>query len=290
MLPIKHLSYSSLTCYLKNPYQFWRRYVAYVDDSLYGPAALVGVAFHKCLECYYSGLTIEQSVLVGENVIFNQQNFTEWGKTGSYEHAVKDYRQTVSHYFADPDNVFGLHQILGTEVDMFTKIEGVDIQLKVIADALVWEGSASNPKEHIDIYDWKKVTSLSKPDEDEIKEAAKKDDLAHVPASYWIQAAFNFWGVSGTMRPPRRMVFREVKTSKNKDGSAQVFDIILNFNDPRVIYKIECVKILVNKVLRDMDRLDREWLPNISDQMDGDVTWKNWLEGLMAPGSTPAAV
>ena len=289
-LPIRHLSYSALTCYLRSPYDFWRRYVVYTDDSTYGPAALVGTAFHKALECYYSGLSIEQGIEVGLRHISTMEMAVNWGKTGSLEQVIKDFRQTLDHYFASPDNVVPLHRVMATELDMYGKVEGVGIQLKAVADLVVFDGDVEDPRRHMDIYDFKKVTSFSKPPVEEIAEgglAATEDELAFVPPGYWIQAAFNFWTASSALRPPRRMVFQETKTSKNRGGSPQVQEVVLNFDDPRVMFKINCVKILINKFLAELSlKKDHPiWLPNVTDSMSGEETWKNWVSDIPAPAT-----
>lgn len=51
--PVKHLSYSAISQYLKNPRSFKMKYIEYQFDDETNPSFLIGQAIHKWLEIYF---------------------------------------------------------------------------------------------------------------------------------------------------------------------------------------------------------------------------------------------
>ena len=54
--PVKHLSYSAIAQYLKNPRSFKMKYIEYQFDDDTNPSFLIGQAIHKGLEIYFQYL------------------------------------------------------------------------------------------------------------------------------------------------------------------------------------------------------------------------------------------
>src|SRR5574337_753619 len=99
--PIDRLSFSAVREYLSNPWRFHRIYVLKIQTFTDSPATLVGRAFHKCLELFYSspdfrteeGLArAKESAL---SIIRAAAPQVDWGKTGSLEKSEAEALQTI---------------------------------------------------------------------------------------------------------------------------------------------------------------------------------------------------
>ena len=256
--PIDHISYSAFTQYLKDRYLFKRKYIDRIYDEKDKPAQIVGKAFHKCLEVYYQGVDLEDAREAGAELVHAALPNIDFGNTGSLEEILKDYSQTTDHYFSE--SPYPREIVMASEEVMCEKVKGFKVQIKAVSDLIL-----KYPGGGHDIVDFKKVNSLSK--EDEIK------------GIYYIQAAFNYWAVCSRFKlKPSCMFYREVKTSKNRDGGPQTATVTINFNDPKVQEILVKIRRMVNGVIHEMSRKYILMLPNPQDNMSGQDSWLNFLQ------------
>jgi hypothetical protein len=65
MARIDHLSYSAIITFLRNQVEFQKRYIARVYDNAKSPSMVVGTAFHKAMETFYNGGSIDEATAAG---------------------------------------------------------------------------------------------------------------------------------------------------------------------------------------------------------------------------------
>lgn len=278
--PIDRLSFSAVREYLSNPFRFWRIYVQKISTWTDSPATLVGKAFHKCLELYYTSPEfrtpegLEEAKAAGLAIITAAAPQVDWGKTGSLEKAHADALQTIEHYFLEDPK----YQDMGTltpERLLSGTIKGIPVTVKAISDLTI-EGEGGTG-----IVDFKKVSQLSEWPE-EITEPPNPAVVTRlfpgVPPGYLFQAWFNQKSLfAATGKKADWMKFHEVKTSKNKDGSPQSNVIVVDFATPEWKAMDRIITKMVKAILRDVSRKSRVWLPNVFDQMAGEESWSEYL-------------
>lgn len=259
--PIDRLSYSALKEYLGNPWRFYRLYVQKIQTFTDSPATLVGRAFHKYLELYYSSPTFrtaEGHALALDpaiQIIRNAAGQVDWGKTGSVEKAEAEAIQTIEHYFLDDPKYEDRYPVIETERILQGVVRGFPVTIKAVAD-LILENNGE-----IGIVDFKKVSQLS----DKLQPA------------YYIQAWFNFKSLyASTKKKASFMIFHEVKTSKNREGGPQGNQLMIKFGSEEWAKMDQLISKMVKDMLKDISRKNRVWLPNISDQMAGEESWQEF--------------
>ena len=133
--PIEHLSYSSVCTFLRNRWEFKKRYIDKIYDDKESPATLVGKSFHKCLELYYSGIALEQARESSILYLSSRAQNTDFGKTGSLDKALAELTQTIDHYFSEEHGYEGTK--VETEKMMKVSNKGWKLTLKAISDLIV---------------------------------------------------------------------------------------------------------------------------------------------------------
>lgn len=249
--------------YLANPWRFHRIYIQKISTFTDSPATLVGKAFHKCLELYYTGPEfrtdegLAKAKETGLQIIRAGAAQVDWGKTGSLEKAEADALQTIEHYFAE-NPMYEVHgSKLTPERILSGIVKGFPVSIKAVSDLTIESDHG------VTIVDFKKVSQLT--------------DGA-LPAAYQIQGWFNekaFTAVTGTR--PTKMLFHEVKTSKNKDGSPQSFRHMIDFTSDQWKATDKAITKMVKSILKDISRKGRVWLPNVSDMNAGEDSWNEYL-------------
>lgn len=269
--PIEHLSYSALMCFLRNPAEFERIYVKKQYREKQAPAAVVGKAFHKCMEFYYKGHSKEQALEMGFQLVHDVEHLIDFGETGSLEKVLRDYRKTVEHYYKDGEKFVRFDHVISSEYTF--RAAGISpVPLKSVTDLILREPGISEPT----IVDFKKVTTFTKRD---------KDGKFILPPAYLIQSVFNYLTVKGTMGvAPRKMVFLEVKTGENKNPDEPLAqEVTINMASPE--YAEECSKVLllisnVLKLISNPKISSILYNPNVQDMMTGEESWAEWSKSL----------
>lgn len=285
--PVDRLSYSSVKEYLGNPWRFYRIYIQKKATFTDGPATLVGKAFHKCLELYYSDPTfrtpdgLARAKEAGLEIIRAAAPQVDWGKTGSLEDAIVDALQTIDHYFAEDPGYENMGKLTCERI-LSGRVRGFPVNLKAVSDLTIEMENGE-----VGIVDFKKVSQLSNspviPDvELALGEVVTVPPEAPMPPGYLLQAWFNQKALYGaTKLKANWMIFHEVKTSKNRKGGTQVCCRKVYFDTPEWKAVDEAMTYTVKMMLKDISRPKRVWLPNISDQLAGEDSWAEYLESLV---------
>lgn len=231
---------------------------------------LVGKAGHEALEMILKGASVEHGIEAGLVLINNvKDNEVKWGKTGSREDVIKTYSQAIQWYLAEkPD--FG--KILGVEESMVEMVmadpdHGGSGELYTIPAKCISDVISEDANGDLVIHDHKFVVSFT----DGEKESGDK----------YLQALFNYhpvWRKYG--RRPKRMIYHELKTSKNKNGESQLQDWVIEFD--QIPQYFAAFYKLYDLCSTDISREDKVFLPNISDIMDGEETLKTFVSEIVS--------
>jgi hypothetical protein len=273
-LPISKLSYSSLTLLLRNPMIFKMQEVFGVYQRKSGLNGMIGKAGHEALKVYYGGRPeLQQPADLNERralakefglLYLAQQNdeFIHYGKTGSREKMLAGYTQAMDLYFAEEPEY---HKILICEEKLegeMTSIYGDVLPLPAVGiPDLVHE----RPDGKVEIVDVKFVTAFTDYETEDYLKIMQAQFLDHLLRSAkGIQAD--------------RVLFREVKRTKNADGTQQIRDYAIPLDH-------EPYRVFFYNLYRDVVKFlssDPIFLPNIGDPLDGEEAGLIYAQGLIS--------
>lgn len=232
--PVPHLSFSALRSYLTDRQAFFRRYVRWEFDNEWSPALFEGNTCHRILEEYYkAALECDSSgkkmkgfdwngtikKIIAEEMASDAFRRIEWGKTGSIDKSIMLIEQSMEFYQKDLPIVQGIVAVEGTYVSDFETPDGelMPIPLKGKLDLIHTVDGELVARDHKFISTFTDI------------EALREDGLDGDPVLD-LQAAQYFFNTYKTLgRYLRRMVFDQVKKSKNKDGSPQRKEYVVDF-------------------------------------------------------------
>lgn len=275
--PINKLSYSGLTQLLRNPLIFKLKYILGVYDGKVSVSGMVGRAGHEALKVYYGG-NIEVPVPMdknearaiaydfGLNYLDNYSDiYIEYGKTGSREGMLKTYAQAMDFYFAEEPEY---NDILIVEEKLQGELKSVDGDILPLPAVGVPDIVDRRKDGGVDIVDIKFVKSFT---------SYETEDYIKI-----IQSQF-LWHLLRTAKEitADRMIFREVKVTKNSkedEGKPQVRDWVIPFSHEQ--YRIVFYN-LYKDVVRFLSNPDVIYLPNLSDNFDGEQAGLLYSQSLL---------
>lgn len=276
VMPISSLSYSALTQLLRNPLIFKMKYILGVYDAKMSVSGMIGRAGHEALKTYYGGnLDIPvpadrtEAIALAKETGLQYLNefddgFIEYGKTGSREDMLKGYSQAMDFYFAEePD----YHEVLLCE-------EKLDGELRTMnGDILPLPASGIPDLVHkrkdgkIEIIDTKFVTRFT--------DYESEDYIKIIQSMFMYHLLLSAKGIEA-----ERMLFREIKRTKNSNGDTGKSQI----RDWAVPFDHEPYKIIFYNLYRDVAKFlanDPIFLPNLSDPFDGEHAGLMYAQGLI---------
>lgn len=260
---IDHWSYSSMLSFLRNRMQWKKEYVMKVWDTPNSPASVVGKACHVAAAKLLDGGTISEAIDFGQAHIFGVQDENiDFGKTGSREKILKDFTNGFNIFLTEKPK---FNKIIGIEKKETVFIEVGEVKLALPAKGIL-DVVDQNPDGEIDIYDHKFVSCYTDQNEED--------------AAYFLQAMFNFhvaFEIYG--KAPRKITFNEYKLSKNKDGTAQRQDYVIDY--AKHAHYFQAFYNLYNECTAEIARPDCRYLPNFSDMMNGNQSFKDYVMNLI---------
>jgi len=282
VMPVDRLSYSSLTQLLRNPLIFKLKHVLGVYNSKTGISGMIGRAGHEALKVYYGGhpdiSTPMNSDEARELAIDHGMKYLNefpdmgirYGKTGSRESMLKAYTTALQFYFAEEptyNNILICEEKLEAEIK---STSGSPMPIPVVAVPDLVDECADKT---IDIIDTKFVKTFTKY-EDEDGEPYE-DYIKIIQAKFLDRTLKASKGLSA-----KRVVFREVKYTKNKDeNEPQIRDYVIPLDHQQydIIFDnifLDAVKFLSNP--------NTVYLPNLSDTYDGNQAGELYAMGLLS--------
>jgi hypothetical protein len=279
-LPVDKLSYSGLTQLLRNPLIFKLKQILGVYDSKVGISAMIGRAGHEALKFYYGGMTdrpvpadpVERrtdAIAIGMEYLTKTDDFyIKYGKTGTREQMLAGYTQAMNFYFAEePD----YNEIVCCEEKLDAEIKNHDGQVFPLPAVGVPDLIEKCKDGTHDIIDAKFVKSFTRY---ENEDGEPYEDYIKI-----IQAKFLDYLVIATKQiHAKRVIFREIKRTKNKDESSQIRDYIIPLDHKP--YDIIFINLYAD-VVKFISNPNSIYLPNLSDPFDGEQAGLLYAEGLL---------
>ena len=279
-MPIDKLSYSGLTQLLRNPLIFKLKQILGVYDSNVGMSAMIGRAGHEALKFYYGGnkeipvpadLAERRAQAIDIGMAYFEtvdDSYIKYGKTGSREKMLEDYTKAMKIYFEEePD----YNEIIMCEERMEAEIKNHDGQMFPLPAVGVPDLVERNKDGTVDIIDNKFVKSFTNTE--------NEDGEPHEDYIKIIQAKFLDYLLRSTKGiQAKRVIFREIKRSVNKDGKPQLQDYIIPLDHEP--YDIIFINLYAD-VIKFISNPDSVYLPNLGDQFDGEQAGLLYAQGLL---------
>lgn len=275
--PVAHISVSSIRQYLTDRQSFFKRYVRLEFEMQKWPSLVEWSLFHSILELYWQDQKEWKSSDFNVDAAFEarlqqfeiDKQFDEvnWWSTGSKEKSLQTVKNALQFYFAKLPK-YSTEQIFAIEerfLSDFEDLEGnsMPIPLKGFLDLIVKDG------EDFVIEDHKLVSVVTQQEE--------------IAPAYEIQAC-EYWFLTRKAFGinPKRMIFRQVKKSKNRDGWPQVVPYIVEYNSAMLerfleIYR-RIVKELSGQPLVDENTGIVQFLPNPYAAFGAEESWLDFCE------------
>ena len=264
---IDYWSYSSMAALLSNPLNFKKKYILKVYDDSMSPSGVVGTACHKVAEAYFgNGKEQDEAIQAGYDYIASVSDMEiDYGKTGSRENILKSFEQGARFFFEELP-VF--HEILGVESNITTEIQTIDgTTLPLPAKGKI-DLISRNKLGEIEVIDWKFTKGYTDPD---VTDFGK-----------FLQALFSYHIVKAKYdEAPARVIFREVKLSKNKDNEPQIQDYVIYFKEGTIHGDFATFYKLFIEVTKYVSSTSSIYLPNPNDYFNGQASFDAFRLGII---------
>ena len=280
-MPIDKLSYSGLTQLLRNPLIFKLKQILGVYDSKVGISAMVGRAGHEALKYYYGGIkdravSADKEERRHEATDFGMEYLTKiddfyikYGKTGTREKMLSEYTNAMQVYWSEEPEY---NEILMCEERMEAEIKNHDGQIFPLPAVGVPDLVEKNKDGTVDIIDNKFVKSFTKYENEDGE--PHEDYIKIVQAKFLDYLLFSTKSIRA-----KRVIFREIKRSINKDGGNQIQDYVIDLSHKP--YDIIFINLYAD-VVKFISNPNSVYLPNLSDQMDGEQSGLLYAQGLLS--------
>lgn len=244
---LTHTSYSSVQLLLNNAGAWHQKYILGIRDHKTSPAALVGTAFHKYMERYWSGDL--EAMNIAKSIITDSLD-VDWGETGSEEKALNELESLVLHTRTELVAKKFVSREFGIEHLMESKVRGIKLPFKSYVDYWYRDDDGT-----LHLVDWKTLKSYNE----------------KLTPSYKLQATVYYLQsrlVLGSS--PKDFTFVEIKASKNKDGSPQVRYLVYDFTSKETQQEMKAIKYMIKQAVKKMLSKREVYLPNLKDTYDKD--------------------
>ncbi len=270
---VRHLSPSAIRNYLTDRQSFFRRYVRLEFESKDSPALLEGKGLHAVLEGYWNARKEEKdfdwdtAVDEQERIIAarDREGRVDWGKSGNLEKSQKNLRQAAGFYKETPPDY---KEIVSVEDEFLSDFEDLDgntmpIPLKGFCDLIIKDGD-----DYV-IVDHKTVALVKKQDD-------PMPAFELQAAAYWFLVRKEY-GVN-----PKRMIFDQIKKTKNRDGSPQITPYVIEYTPEILLRFIELytrmIRELAGMPLFDQETGVMQFLPNPFAMFGWEESWNDFCE------------
>ena len=263
--PLKHYSYSTFVKFSTNPIMFKINYInGDVIDTTRNISGVIGQAFHNAMEYYYTGIATgdEQEAIKGgleagmDFLDKYEEGFIEFSTTVPNKQKAQEifafaYKCYVTEKRHDQEEIVACEVLIETDVDVEWKGQRLvlPVKLKGYLDKLV------RKNEKLVIKDYKTVRAFSDPD--------KIDGAKIIQAIQYYLMVYAEYGEA-----PHSIIYEEIKTTKNRDGSAQIKEYEIVYADNEQFFDFYF------RLYDDMTRAingEMVFVPNIHTIFDNEV-------------------
>lgn len=286
-MPIDSLSYSAMMQLLRSPLIFKLKYVLGIYDGKRSMSSMIGSACHLALRFYYGGdkdrpvpadLVEARGIAMEVGLTFlteYQDDYINYGKTGSREAMLKGYAQAMRLYWIEEPQY---HEILACEEKVTANIMSDDGQEFPLSAVAIPDLVHRRVDGGIEAVDDKFVRTFTRYE--------NEDGDPHEDYTKIVQAMFIYFTLKAKGTIIDRVLFREVKWSENKDGGPQIRDYAIPTDH-------QPYHVLFQNLYKDVVRYlssDPIFLPNLSDPFDGEQAGLLYAQGLISADMSDVAI
>lgn len=295
------MSKSQFSTFITNPWEWQNQRILWNYDTSRGVAAAVGTVAHKFVEAYLKTGNINDSVIHSNKCVYEgedgktyiididafddpanltlsevkrhfKSSVVDFGKTGSIEQLRKQIEDARKYYVSE---IIDYGEILAVELDIehevYDKIGDTSVispvPFKAIIDTVCRQTSERTFETADGLKTYPKWTLFI----EDVKFKGRFSEMSSNNPNYFFQAFFNFYCLSRELgEKPAYMIFREIKLSKNTDGSSQHQTVVFHFSwDDFELHKAFFWRYYLEAMERMRFIQERDLLFNIFD-------WTNW--------------
>jgi energy-coupling factor transporter ATP-binding protein EcfA2 len=272
--PLTHYSYSTFVKFSTNPIMFKINYLnGDRIDTTTNISAVCGKAFHSAMECYH-GFADDKAFALQKGLeqgiyFLNEypEGFIEYSTTiPTKQKAIEVFTFAYNSYVKErkpSDEVIGCEMVL--EHDVNVEYRGMTVHMPVKLKGVL--DRVDRAKRGLKVYDYKLVNSFS--DEDKI------DGTKIIQAiTYYFLAYAEF------KEAPYSCTFQEVKRSQNRDGSPQVKEYEIVYEEYGLFFDFYF------RFYEDITRAlngEMVYVPNVSTIFDNEVSVIAYINRLDVP-------
>lgn len=272
--PLQYYSYSTFVKFTTNPIMFKINYInGDKIETTRNISGIIGQAFHTSLDVFYSNKEIngEQDAIksgleAGMDFLENYEDgFIEYSTTVANKQKAQEifafaYNSYIAETKKENEQLISCEQVIETDVDVEWngKKLVLPVPLKGYVDKIVRKDGK------LCIVDYKTTRSFSDPD--------KIDGQKIIQAVQYYLMVFAEYGEA-----PKSMIFEEVKTTKNRDGSPQVKRYEINYADNDQFFDFYF------RLYDDMTRAingEAVFVPNVQTMFDNEVSIVSYIHRL----------
>jgi len=262
--PLKHYSYSTFVKFSTNPIMFKINYInGDRIETTRNISGIVGQAFHTAMDVYYTNFQIDETDAIKDGLEAGMQfldcyedGFIEFSTTVPNKQKAQEifafaYNSYITEKRKENEELVACEAMIETDVDVEWKGQKLrlPVPLKGYVDKIVRQDGK------LKIIDYKTTRAFSDPD--------KIDGAKILQAVQYYLMVFAEYG-----EEPASMIFEEVKTTKNRNGDAQVkkYEIVFADNDQFFDFYFRLYEDMTRAINGEM-----VFVPNIQTIFDNEV-------------------
>lgn len=300
---IQNLSYSQLRTFISNTGEWQNQKLLGIYDNTIGVSGAVGTVLHTFVENYLKNWVIESAIddalktiydgedwftyLISEEVIWEwlenikkhwKTKVVDFGKTWSIQKIRKDIQSWIEAFLSENIDYW---ELLACELKM-----EYDVEEKLWKDLIVYspipftaiadEVCRTTSQKTVMVDGSPELLDAGALFIEDTKFKSSHSDMNAEDPKYIFQAMFNYYCVRAHFgEAPKYMIFREIKTSANRDGSSQHQTITIPFFGKTFEeYKIYFWRYLTESFERIKLIQERDFLFNIFDVYNWPKEWE----------------
>lgn len=264
-LGLKHLSMSSVRLYLENKNLFFKKYVLKEYDDETTRAMFVGKVVHEWLAWFYQDKMDGKKTdwkkyekKLDKYIAKKSINLNEDDRKGLAK-IIKEIKQTIEFYKKDGN--YEMYHPIAVEQAIVAPVydingERIDLPVKGVIDLILQTEKTNIVEDHKIVSSFSQIGSIT----------------------YTLQAYYYFFlilAVDGE-KPPYA-VFDEIKKTKNRDGSPQVRQYIVQYNQT----DLELFQVFYDAMSRVLTGKQKELemiIPNPYHYIHGKESWQTFVD------------
>lgn len=280
--PISNWSASSLMLYLSNSWEWKLRYIDGFYRNETSATMAVGSAVHDSIRMKLDGFSDTDAMMKNRETLIKGYDGFNKNKTDTLDKVLAKFDLACAYALAliDDQKYFDnciYHEQVDEEGKMtgklmtgeLFKVNGAELPIGLhgFPDYVWQEGDGD-----IEVWDWKIVGKHTAKEDEETGELI-------LPARYWIQATIYYYLCYYYFKKaPARVKFREIRTSKPKDGE-MLNDYVIECSGEEWEKRQSAFWRLYKMATENVMGVAQHYMPNFGDMFSGQQTLSDFING-----------